>query len=773
MAQDQDIFAPTAQAQVQSPNDTFHQQATPADFGAPIAQGAEKLGAGLEQAGQFWGQVQTDGQLNGAYKQGEQLVAAYKNTRGPDAVKQQQQIRDQIAQTFQDAGSQLKTPAQKLQFDNASRTYMDRFLLSQVDQHANQQGQQLAHTTFTDGMNRTVGQTAMVAGDQDHVDALADHAVAYSLDAATALYGPNMPDEIRQSAISTARAAVYKQQIETLAADPKTAPMAMTALERNKADLGAEYPLLQQRIKASVNDGIGQQAFQEALARTGQTFLGGQQPNAPQPIPNAAAGGSPNWEVSNNNFAGIRKPGVTAGPNAGGFQSFSTPEEGVAAVDRLLTSYQDQHGLNTIAGIVNRWAPPSDHNDTATLIQNASKWTGFAPNQPIDLHDPAVKEPLITAMIRNEQGGNLPVSPNVIHAVSQGLVGSSGPASTLPSAALKAGLYDQLLQDPRLADNPAAFQVAVRAANEHATVASIASMQNEAAQKQQREAEGTSIVNDVLNRKPDNYTQRIANSSLTYEAKLALNAGIEKYVQQDLGKDTVTDGPKIWDVYQRIHLPDGDPNKITSPTQLYAMGPTGDLTLSGIDRLTKELAAKGTVSGEAEASMRNQFLKTARGEITGSSAHMGWEDPQGDAQFTKFLGQFWPQYQQGREAGISPQDLLTNTKSKDYLGGDLIAGFKRTPAQQAADMGIAAGGAQASAPAGPSPLLRQADDLAMSWNAVSQDDRQPLSVARSKMANDLVSAVMAGKIPKAEADARLKAMGYVDRSDVDPLPVAR
>src|SRR6202020_2756902 len=57
--------------------------------------------------------------------------------------------------------------------------------------------------------------------------------------------------------------------------------------------------------------------------------------------------------------------------------------------------------LDTVSGIVSKWAPPSE-NDTAGYIAGVSHDTGFAPNQRINLHDPAVMRKFVAAMIKRE-----------------------------------------------------------------------------------------------------------------------------------------------------------------------------------------------------------------------------------------------------------------------------------------------------------------------------------------------------------------------------------
>jgi hypothetical protein len=126
-------------------------------------------------------------------------------------------------------------------------------------------------------------------------------------------------------------------------------------------------------------------------------------------------------EVSINNFGGIRRPGVNAGPIGGGFQSFATPAAGIVATAALLQRYQDQHGLNTLRGIISRWAPPSE-NDTASLISRATAMTGFGADQPLNLHDASTLSGVTEAMIRGEVGTGGP-SHDLIDQAIEGLNG--------------------------------------------------------------------------------------------------------------------------------------------------------------------------------------------------------------------------------------------------------------------------------------------------------------------------------------------------------------
>src|SRR6185437_9134188 len=61
----------------------------------------------------------------------------------------------------------------------------------------------------------------------------------------------------------------------------------------------------------------------------------------------------------------------------------------------------------------------------------------------------------------------------------------------------------------------------------------------------------------------------------------------------------------------------------------------------------------------------------------------GLPDPQGEANFQKFLVEFYRQYDKARNEGKSPADLL-DPASKDYLG-KVVTPFQRSVSQQYAD----------------------------------------------------------------------------------------
>lgn len=95
------------------------------------------------------------------------------------------------------------------------------------------------------------------------------------------------------------------------------------------------------------------------------------------------------------------------------FAAFQTHEHGIRALAALLTTYQDRHGLRTIRGIVNRWAPPSENN-TGSYVRFVDE---FLPERgadgELDLHAYADARLLVEAIIRKELGG-MPYTPEQI-----------------------------------------------------------------------------------------------------------------------------------------------------------------------------------------------------------------------------------------------------------------------------------------------------------------------------------------------------------------------
>ncbi|ECG1392652.1 TPA_asm: hypothetical protein GNB58_005420 [Salmonella enterica subsp. houtenae serovar 45:g,z51:-] len=69
----------------------------------------------------------------------------------------------------------------------------------------------------------------------------------------------------------------------------------------------------------------------------------------------------------------------------------------------ILRNYQRKHGLNTVTGIINRWAPASENN-TQAYINSVAQATGVTPDQRIDTRDSRVMMKMLQAIIKHENG---------------------------------------------------------------------------------------------------------------------------------------------------------------------------------------------------------------------------------------------------------------------------------------------------------------------------------------------------------------------------------
>jgi hypothetical protein len=109
--------------------------------------------------------------------------------------------------------------------------------------------------------------------------------------------------------------------------------------------------------------------------------------------------------------------GARLGPN-GRYAAFDSPDQGYSVMGKILDTYQGKHGLNTVAGIVNRWAPSNvDNNSTGSYVDSVARRLGVDPNAPLT---PQHRTPLMQAMAAYE-AGRAPAP-----------IGGAAPAATQP-----------------------------------------------------------------------------------------------------------------------------------------------------------------------------------------------------------------------------------------------------------------------------------------------------------------------------------------------------
>jgi len=111
-----------------------------------------------------------------------------------------------------------------------------------------------------------------------------------------------------------------------------------------------------------------------------------------------------------NNPGNIRRSkekweGLSLEQKDGEFFSFESPEAGLRAMAKILQTYKNKHKIDTVDGVVSRWAPPNE-NDTVSYADFVAARMGINPSDPINLESPEDLVPLMKAMTFMEVGEN-------------------------------------------------------------------------------------------------------------------------------------------------------------------------------------------------------------------------------------------------------------------------------------------------------------------------------------------------------------------------------
>lgn len=120
--------------------------------------------------------------------------------------------------------------------------------------------------------------------------------------------------------------------------------------------------------------------------------------------------------------------------NDGRFARFDNAEHGAQAMVNLLLNYM-RKGKDTIAGIVSKWAPPSE-NDTAGYIADVERRTGIGRNQ----HLTAAQLRLVAAAMARHEGyhGGIKIQHMTVHTKDAGSFSKDLHAKTRRHAVSKA-----------------------------------------------------------------------------------------------------------------------------------------------------------------------------------------------------------------------------------------------------------------------------------------------------------------------------------------------
>lgn len=187
------------------------------------------------------------------------------------------------------------------------------------------------------------------------------------------------------------------------------------------------------------------------------------------------------------------------------------------------------------------------------------------------------------------------------------------------------------------------------------------------------------ITVDDLMRNPDsaNAMALLPPSSLQGVMSLLRQNGREA-----AGEFTRSNPALVNDLRQRIYLPDGDPRKLTSPTQITPYFADG-LNYTDSEHLRKELAEANTPEGNPFLKHVNGIKSTAYRMLTKSMSEVTLMNPEmAEEAAYRFNADLDNKMKAAREKGGTAMDDLFTPGSKTYvLDPNRVAGFMPTQAQ--------------------------------------------------------------------------------------------
>ena len=94
----------------------------------------------------------------------------------------------------------------------------------------------------------------------------------------------------------------------------------------------------------------------------------------------------------------------------GKYVKFKSSVYGIRAIGKIINTYEKRYKINTVKGIITRWAPPSENN-TKQYINFVCRETGLKPTEKLNIFDSRGKlkreqilKSLISAIVKMENG---------------------------------------------------------------------------------------------------------------------------------------------------------------------------------------------------------------------------------------------------------------------------------------------------------------------------------------------------------------------------------
>jgi len=113
--------------------------------------------------------------------------------------------------------------------------------------------------------------------------------------------------------------------------------------------------------------------------------------------------GMRNNNAGNIRLTNIKWDGMSPVQRDSAFIQFVSPEYGLRALAKIIMNYQTLYGLNTIRGVISRYAP-SIENNTQAYIDAVARQVGASPDAPLDFSRRGIMQKMISAIVQHENG---------------------------------------------------------------------------------------------------------------------------------------------------------------------------------------------------------------------------------------------------------------------------------------------------------------------------------------------------------------------------------
>lgn len=275
-----DQGVPQVSPDTRMPDDYQHLRADPDAFGAALAHGGERLGAGLSTAGQFYGQVAADDGANNYIDAVNKVLhgdptkkvkapdgsevpdPGYMGLQGAAAMRAYPDVAKQLKELREQFRGQMPTPDASHRFDQITRPEYSRRLAmagTKSDAEFKTYGRQVNDATLNQAVSRAF---TNANNPEEYKHAVADirHARANT----ALLMGAQPGDAVYEAALKQADRDALGALVKGVAVDDPV--KAYDILKRNRDLAGPEYPTIEAALLPKKREAMADRAAATATA---------------------------------------------------------------------------------------------------------------------------------------------------------------------------------------------------------------------------------------------------------------------------------------------------------------------------------------------------------------------------------------------------------------------------------------------------------------------------------------------------------------------------